>query len=71
MLVESNKYDCRHAIKQYFSSKEYSEDGWFHDFITLHSLNPNYHDIVLSEEDEPRIAGIFVEVLHRSIDNNN
>ena len=71
VLVESNKYDCRHAIKQYFSSKEYSEDGWFHDFITLHSLNPNYHDIVLSEEDEPRIAGIFVEVLHRSIDNNN
>lgn len=64
VLVESNKYDCRHVIKEYHSTKEVTEEGWMHTSITLHSLNPDYDDIELTDEDEPKIAGFFVEVLH-------
>lgn len=63
VLVESNKHDCRHVIKEYHSIKVYDEDSWAHESILLHSLNPEYDDIELTEDDEPRIAGFFVSVL--------
>lgn len=58
MLVESNKDECRHVIK----SIRYT-DNIKRDIIVLHSLNSEYEDILLSEEDNPRIAGKLVHVL--------
>lgn len=65
VLVESNNTDCRHVIKEYHSTKVQTEDGWAHDSITLHSLNPEYEDIHLTDEDEPMIVGIYVDVLEQ------
>lgn len=63
VLVESNKYDCRHVIKEYHSTKTQTDEGWYHNSITLHSLNPDFEDINLTEDDEPLIAGFFVTVI--------
>lgn len=65
VLVESNNTDSRHVIKEYHSTKVQTEDGWAHDSITLHSFNPEYEDIHLTDEDEPMIVGIYVDVLEQ------
>jgi DUF2075 family protein/phage repressor protein C with HTH and peptisase S24 domain/predicted GIY-YIG superfamily endonuclease len=72
VLVENtNRYDedfgsC-YTVKEYSSRKIPSRDQWEHESITLKplSLNPNYEDIVLTEEDLQvlRIIGIFIQVL--------
>ena len=54
MLVESNQIGCQHVIKVV------QKHG---DSITLHSLNPEYSDFALTEDDRPRITGRLISVL--------
>ncbi len=58
MLVESNNIECQHVIKivRNFEPPRYES-------FTLHSLNSEYSDIILTEEDNPRITGSLVNVL--------
>jgi len=55
----------RYTIKRYHSTKTISEDGWQHQAIELHPLNPEYPIIQITEEDaqDIRIVGEFVSVI--------
>ena len=65
MLVESNKDDCQHVIKVYHSEQEQIDAFTIINKVKLHSLNPDYDDIVLTEEHNPKITGILVDVIKK------
>lgn len=72
VLTQCNKsdydYGGRYTIKKYSSKKVYEEDGaWHHAEVTLHSLNPDYDDIMWTEEDteEYKTKGVFICVLQQ------
>jgi len=49
----------RYTVKRYESEKSVSEDGtWRHVRVTLKPLNPEFHPIVLTVEDEGTVAVI-------------
>ena len=65
---KDDDYDCSYTIKQYHSTKEYSEDGsWNHSSIQLQSLNPECQSIDVSPEDaqDLRTVGILKAVIHK------
>ena len=55
---------CQHVIKEFHCRPtlfpEYTEDN----NVILHSLNPEFQDIVLSATDNPRIVGKLIKVIH-------
>ncbi len=51
------------TVKEYRSEKRATEDGWQHERIVLKPLNPDYDDVVLTDEEEYRVLGEFVTVL--------
>lgn len=51
------------TVKEYHSEKRGTDDGWQHERIVLKPLNPDYDDVVLTDEDEYRVLGEFVTVL--------
>ena len=65
MLVESNKDDCQHVIKVYHSEKRQVDAFTTINKVKLHSLNPDYDDIELTEEHNPKITGILVDVIKK------
>ncbi len=65
MLVESNKDDCQHVIKVYHSEKRQVDAFTIINKVKLHSLNPDYDDIELTEEHNPKITGILVDVIKK------
>ena len=55
----------RFTVKRYRSDKAADEDGWRHLAIELRPDNPAFEPILLSADDEARVAGVaeFVEVV--------
>lgn len=59
-------YGGMYTIKKYYSEMAYDEDGVMqHSKVVLRSLNPNYDNIEITEEDasEMRTIGIFVDTI--------
>lgn len=54
MLVESNNIESQHVIKVVRSSNGN---------VIMHSLNSDYNDFNLTEDDQPRITGLLIHVL--------
>ena len=53
MLIESNKDDCQHVIKEYHSAKQQIDEFTTINNVTLHSLNPEFKDVELTEDNNP------------------
>ncbi|MGE5487183.1 MAG: S24 family peptidase [bacterium] len=51
------------TVKVYHSNKSGSDGSWRHTQIVLKPLNPDYDEVVLTDEDEYRVLGEFVTVL--------
>lgn len=59
-------YSGSYSIKEYNSTKSFDIfGGWQHEEIRLHPLNPDYEDIVITEEDgeEFMVVGEFIGVV--------
>lgn len=65
MLIESNKDDCQHVIKEYHSAKQLIDEFTTINNVTLHSLNPEFKDIELTEDNNPKITGILVDIIKK------
>ncbi|MEJ1222784.1 DNA/RNA helicase domain-containing protein [Sediminicola sp. 1XM1-17] len=65
--IQDSDFGSGFTIKSYHSNKFASEEGWHHKSIVLKplSLNPNYTDIVLDENEleELKVIGEFITVL--------
>lgn len=53
----------RYTIKQYWSEKSTSDEGWQHTRILLKPLNPDYETWELDDSGEYAVIGEFVRVL--------
>lgn len=65
MLIESNNEDCQHVIKVYHNHRQPIDMFTTISTIKLHSLNPKYEDIALTQEHDPRITGILIDVIKK------
>jgi SOS-response transcriptional repressor LexA len=67
VLVYAKDYnfgdDWEFTIKEYHSEKIQDEDGWQHSRIVLKPLNTKYKAFEVTEEEQPRIIGVFKCVL--------
>ena len=60
-------YGGMYTIKKYYSEKSYNEDGVMqHSRVVLRSLNPDYDNIEITEEDasEMKTIGVFVDTIN-------
>jgi len=58
----------RYTIKQYWSEKRQTEDGWAHTKILLQPLNPDFEAWELDEDGQYAVIAEFVEVLEANED---
>ena len=59
-------YGGMYTIKKYYSEKAYDEDGVMqHSKVVLRSLNPDYENIEITEDDasEMKTIGVFVDTI--------